>query len=201
MSNYLSRLKQLDEVKFSYSTPKTLLTKLTEGGCVSFVSSHVGHIEKKIIAASPEPPLAANPIYDVFDWNALTEPEAFIALCDRIGVSLRVDPDGTLKATGNTKAAKPYIADIAARYRGAVIAHLLNLPLPEISDEQDRKNIGANYPALDITIAEYCAAVGHTVEHREKLLTVRRSMAAYLLVQNLCAFRAWLYVAKGGGNG
>ena len=140
-------------------------------------------------------------IPNVFDWNALAEPEAFIALCDRIGVKLRVDPDGTLKAGGNTKEAHHYIADIAARYRGAIIAHLLHLPLPEISEEQDRANILANAQALDATITEYCAAVGHTVEHREKLLTVRRSMAAYLLVQNLCAFRAWLYVAKGRGNG
>ena len=138
---------------------------------------------------------------DVFDWNALAEPEAFIALCDRVGVSLRVDPDGALKATGNTKAAQPYIADIAARYRGAIIAHLLHLPLPEISDEQDRANIGANAQALDVAITEYCAAAGHTVEHREKLLAVRWRMAPCYLLQNICAFRAWLYVAKGRGNG
>lgn len=134
---------------------------------------------------------------DVFDWNALTEPEAFVALCDRIGVSLRVDPDGTLKATGNTKVAQRYIADIAARYRGAIIAHLLKLPLPGISDKQDNENILANAQALDATITDYCAAAGHTPEHREKLLAVRRRMAAIYLVQNLCAFRAWLHEVAG----
>lgn len=131
-----------------------------------------------------------------FDWNALTESESFIALCDSIGVSLRVDPDGTLRAGGNVKAAQPYIADIAARYRGAIIAHLLHLPLPEISDEQDRDNIGANVQALDVTIAEYCEVVEHTQEHRGKLLTVRRRMAPVYLVQNICAFRAWLYEVR-----
>ena len=132
----------------------------------------------------------------VFDWNALTEPEAFVELCNRIGVTLRVGFDGTLKASGNTKAAQPYIADIAARYRGAFIAHLLNLPAPDVSVEQDNVNTITNVQALDVTIADYCAAVGHTVEHREKLLSVRRRMTPAYLVQNLCAFRAWLYEAK-----
>ncbi len=133
------------------------------------------------------------------DWNALTEVDAFCELCDRLGVTLRVDPDGKLKATGNTQAT-PYIADIAARYRGAIIAHLLNLPAPDVADDQDNVNILSNVQALDVTIAEYCAAAGRTVEHRDKLLLVRRSMAAVYLVQNLCAFRVWLYEAKKGGN-
>ena len=129
------------------------------------------------------------------DWNTLTEAGAFCELCDRMGVTLRVDPDGKLKATGNTLAT-PYIADIAARYRGAFIAHLLNPPAPDVSVEQDNVNIITNVQALDVTIADYCAAVGHTVEHREKLLSLRRRMAPAYLVQNLCAFRAWLYEAK-----
>jgi hypothetical protein len=129
----------------------------------------------------------------LIDWNTLTEAGAFCKLCDRLGVTLRVDPDGTLKATGNTKAAHPYIADIAARYRGAIIAHLLGLPVPEVSDNQDNQNIMANCQALDETIAGYCAAVGHNIDHRDKLLSLRRRMAPVYLVQNLCAFRAWLY--------
>ncbi len=52
MSNYLSRLKQLDDGKNSHNTPVTVLTKLTEGACVSNVSSYMGHIEEKIIAAA-----------------------------------------------------------------------------------------------------------------------------------------------------
>lgn len=132
---------------------------------------------------------------ELMDWNALTEAGAFCELCDRMGVTLRVDPDGKLKATGNTLAT-PYIADIAARYRGAFIAHLLNPPAPDVSVEQDNVNIITNVQALDVTIADYCAAVGHTVEHREKLLSLRRRMAPAYLVQNLCAFRAWLYEAK-----
>ncbi len=54
MSNYLSRLKQLDDGKNSHNTPDTVLTKLTEGTCVSNVSSYMGHIEKKIIATEAQ---------------------------------------------------------------------------------------------------------------------------------------------------
>ena len=133
----------------------------------------------------------------LMDWNALTEAGAFCELCDRMGVTLRVDPDGKLKATGNTLAT-PYIADIAGRYRGAFIAHLLNLPAPDVTDEQDNANIRANCQALDVTIADYCAAAGHMLEHREKLLSVRRRMASYLLLQNICAFRAWLFEIENG---
>ena len=119
-------------------------------------------------------------------------------LCRRIEVTMSVNQDGKLSATGNTKAAQMYLGDIAPRYRGAIIAHLLGLPAPDVTDDQDNTNILANAQALDVTIADYCAAAGHTIEHRDKLLSVRRRMAAYLLVQNLCAFRAWLYCAKGG---
>jgi hypothetical protein len=128
----------------------------------------------------------------LMDWNALTEAGAFCELCARLSVTLRVDPDGKLKATGNTQAI-PYVADIAARYRGAIIAHLLGLPVPEELDNQDNQNIMANCQSLDVTIVEYCAAAGHTIEHRDKLLSLRRRMAPVYLVQNLCAFRAWLY--------
>ena len=131
----------------------------------------------------------------LMDWNTLTEAGAFCELCDRLGVTLRVDTDGKLKATGNTLATS-YIADIASRYRGAIIAYLLGLPAPEVSDEQDNQYIEANCQALDVTITEYCAAAGRTIEHRDNLLSVRRNMAAYLLAQNLCAFRAWLYETK-----
>jgi hypothetical protein len=48
----------------------------------------------------------------LMDWNALTEAGAFCELCARLSVTLRVDPDGKLKATGNTQAI-PYVADIA----------------------------------------------------------------------------------------
>jgi len=131
--------------------------------------------------------------YSAIDWNALTVAQAFIELCNRIGVKLRVDPEGKLKATGYTKESQPYIADIVTRCRGSVIAHLLNLPLPDISAEEENANFRLNAQALDVTITEYCAAVGHTTEHREKLLSLRRHMAPIYIMQNLCAFRAWLY--------
>ena len=91
---------------------------------------------------------------------------------------------------------REYLGDIMPRYKGQVIARLLELPAPDVSDEQDRANILANTQALDVTITDYCASVRHSIEHRDKLLTVRRKMAPYLLVQNLCAFRAWLYEVK-----
>lgn len=145
-------------------------------------------------------PLVKNQPSPILDWNALTEAGAVCELANRIGVTLHVTPDGNLKATGNAKAAKLYLADIAARYRGAIIAHLLHLTLPEISDEQDMVNIGANAQALDVAITEYCAAVGYTVEHRDKLLAIRRRMAPCYMLQNLCAFRAWLYEVQNDKN-
>jgi len=54
MSNYLSRLKRLDDGEISHNAPDTGLTKLTEGPCVSHVSSYTGHIEKKIIATEAQ---------------------------------------------------------------------------------------------------------------------------------------------------
>ena len=132
----------------------------------------------------------------VLDWCALSEVQAIMELCNRMEITMRANPDGKLSATGNTKAAHEYLGDIAPRYRGAVNAHLLNLPAPDVAVEQDNVNIITNVQALDVTIADYCAAVGHTVEHREKLLSVRRRMTPAYLVQNLCAFRAWLYEAK-----
>lgn len=60
MSNYLSRLKQLDDGKNSHNTPNTVLTKLTEGTCVSNVSSYMGHIEQKIIATEDQTVTPAN---------------------------------------------------------------------------------------------------------------------------------------------
>ncbi len=136
----------------------------------------------------------------VFDWNGLSEVQAIMELCNRMEITMSVNPDGKLSATGNTKAAHEYLGDIAPRYRGAVIAHLLALPAPDVSVDQDNVNILANVQALDATIAAYCAAAGRTIEHRDMLLSVRRRMAAYLLVQNLCAFRVWLYEAKKGSD-
>ncbi len=133
----------------------------------------------------------------LLDWNGLSEVQAILELCRRMDIILTVTPDGRLSATGNTKAAHEYLGDIAPRYRGAIIAHLLNLPAPDVTDEQDDVNILANVQALDITIAAYCLVVGYTPERRDRLLSVRRSMAAAYLVQNLCAFRVWLCEAQG----
>ena len=134
----------------------------------------------------------------VLDWCALTEVQAIMELCNRLDIILTVTPDGKLSATGNTKAAHDYLGDIAPRYRGATIAHLLDLPAPDGSMEQDNVNIIANAQALDVTLTDFCAAAGYTVEHCDKLLAVRRRMAPYLLLQNICAFRAWLFEIENG---
>ena len=137
----------------------------------------------------------------VTDWGAMSEPEAIMELCYRLNIRLNAEPDNKLLARGNTGALQGFLRDITDRYRGAVIAHLLELPAPEISDTLDSQNIAANCQALDVTIAEYCAAAGHTQEYRDRLLLIRRNMAPSQLVQNLCAFRAWLYAVNlGGGN-
>lgn len=122
-------------------------------------------------------------------------------LCTRLNIRLSITPDGRILAKGNTEAIPKYIKDITDRYRAVIIAHLQNLPAPEVSDAQDSENIAAIRQALDMTIMEYCAAAGHTAEYCEKLLTLRRSMAPSVLVQNLCAFRAWLYAENTGRSG
>lgn len=138
----------------------------------------------------------------VIDWCALSEAKAIIELCTRLNIGLRVNDEGELLAKGNTGAIPKYLSDITDRYRGAVIAHLQSLPAPDIPDGQNSLNIEAIRQALDVTITEYCTAARHTVEHRERLLAVRRKIAPVYLVQNLCAFRAWLYAANlRGGNG
>ncbi len=134
----------------------------------------------------------------VVDWSAFIEAEAFCTMANRLGISLSVLPDGRLKAHGDTNTIQTYLADIAARYRGAIIAHLLNLPAPEVTDQQDSANILANAQALDVAITEYCATSGKTSEYRDRLLSVRRRMAPAYLFQNLCAFRTWLYAARQG---
>lgn len=135
------------------------------------------------------------PDMSVIDWCTLSEAQAIIELCTRLNIGLSVKPDGRLSAKGNTGAIPKYLSDITDRYRGAVIAYLLNLPAPDVPDEQDSLNIAANCQSLDVTIAEYCAAAGHTQEYRDRLLLIRREMAPAQLVQNLCAFRAWIYEA------
>lgn len=149
-----------------------------------------------------QPVTTKKPVMPVIDWCTLSEAQAIIELCTRLNIGLRVNDEGKLSATGNTGAAPKYLKDITSRYRGAVIAHLQNLPAPEVSDAQDSENIEAIRQALDATITEYCAAVGHPEEHRARILTLRRKMAPSILVQNLCAFRAWLYAAnlKGGND-
>lgn len=138
----------------------------------------------------------------VINWCELSEVQAIIELCTRLNIRLSITPDGRISAKGNTEAIPKYIKDITDRYRAAIIAHLQNLPAPEVTDQQDSLNIEAIRQALDVTITEYCAAAGHTAEYREKLLTLRRSIAPASLVQNLCAFRSWLYAAnlKGGND-
>lgn len=136
------------------------------------------------------------PDFPVINWCGLSEVQAIIELCTRLNIRLSVTSDGRLSAQGNTGTTDKYFADIARRYRGIVIARLLDLPVPEVTDQQDSLNIAANCQALDATITEYCAAVGHPEEYLEKLLTLRRKMAPSVLVQNLCAFRAWLYAAN-----
>jgi hypothetical protein len=67
MSAYLDRLKQLEDKKFSRNTPQAELTKLTEGACVSFVSSHTGHIEKKIVdKVAPTEPDFVSGMVEIF---------------------------------------------------------------------------------------------------------------------------------------
>lgn len=138
----------------------------------------------------------------LIDWNVMTEAEAFVELARRLGVNLAVKPDGGLSASGNTEIVRQYLADIAALYRGRIIAHLLHLPAPQIETEeecqQDRENILAMSQSLDVAIADYCRADGYPDEHRERLLSIRRRMAPALLVQNLCAFRWWLYELRKG---
>lgn len=137
----------------------------------------------------------------VIDWCTLSEAQAIIELCARLNIGLRVNEEGKLSATGNTGAVPKYLSDISSRYRGAVIAHLLDLPKPDISKTQDSENIEVIRKALDVTITEYCAAVRHPPEYRERLLAVRRSIAPAYLVQNLCAFRVWLYTVNTWGSG
>lgn len=129
-------------------------------------------------------------------WNDMTEAEAIRELCKRCGVLLRVTPDGTLKASGNTKGAHGYFEDIAAMYRGTIIAHLRGQPVPEISDDEDRANLRQLVQALDKAIADYCEASGKTAAYLDELFNVRRRMCPALLLQNLCAFRAWLYEVR-----
>lgn len=138
----------------------------------------------------------------VINWCELSEVQAIIELCTRLNIGLRVNDEGKLSATGNTGAIPKYLSDITDRYRGAVIAHLLDLPAPEVTDQQDSLNIAAIRQALDMTIAEYCAVTGQPQEYRDRLLLKRREMAPAQLVQDLCAFRAWLYAAnlRGGGD-
>ncbi len=140
------------------------------------------------------------PDLPVINWCGLSEVQAIIELCTRLNIRLSITPDGRISAKGNTEAIPKYIKDITDRYRAAIIAHLQNLPAPEVTDQQDSLNIAANCKSLDVTIKEYCAAAGHTAGYREKLLTMRRSIAPASLVQNLCAFRAWLYAANSGGG-
>lgn len=145
--------------------------------------------------------LNIQPVMPVINWCELSEMQAIIELCTRLNIGLRVNEKNKLLEKGNIAAIPKYVSDLIDRYRGAVIAHLLGLPKPVVSNEQDSLNIAANCQSLDVTITEYCAAVGHSAEYREKLLNVRRRMAPVYLVQNLCAFRAWLYVAKCSESG
>lgn len=144
---------------------------------------------------SMQPTTIKKPDTPFTDWDAMSEPEAILELCSRLNIRLSVKPDGGLLARGNTGALQRFLRDITDRYRGAIIAHLLELSAPEISEAQDSQNIAANCQALDVTIAEYCAAAGRPQEYRDRLLLIRRKMAPVQLVQNLCAFRAWLYEA------
>lgn len=50
--NYLARLKQLDDKKYSHNAPDTLPTKPSKAPFVGSDGSHVGHIEKKIVDAA-----------------------------------------------------------------------------------------------------------------------------------------------------
>lgn len=52
--SYLARLKRLDDAKTFTHTPEIVLPKLTEPGCVSYVSSIQAHIEKKHAANDGE---------------------------------------------------------------------------------------------------------------------------------------------------
>ncbi|CAE6727663.1 hypothetical protein [Candidatus Nitrotoga fabula] len=148
-----------------------------------------------------QPVTTKKPAMPVINWCELSEVQAIIELCTRLNIGLRVNDEGELLASGNTGVIPKYLSDITNRYRGAVIGHLQNLPGPDVPDGQNSLNIEAIRQALDVTITEYCMAAGHTVEHRERLLAVRRKIAPVYLVQNLCAFRAWLYVAKCSESG
>ena len=63
--NYMDRLKQIDGEKNSYDTPGAILTKPPKAPSVSFVSTDMGYIDKKINVATvtvANPPMANVPV-------------------------------------------------------------------------------------------------------------------------------------------
>lgn len=130
------------------------------------------------------------------NWELMTRAEAFEELARRIGVTLRVSPEGKLVASGDREAAIAYLSDISSLYRGEIIAHLLELPAPAIDARREAEGFIRLAAALDAVMIEYCTAAGYEHSYLERLLQVRLRMAPAYLVQNLCAFRAWLFGLK-----
>lgn len=129
----------------------------------------------------------------LIDWGSISEAGAFCELCKPLGVTLNIAADGKLKASGNMKAAQFYVADIAARYRGAIIAHLLQLPAPDVDEAQDNKNIHAMFIALKATIDDYCAESHFDEAYRLRLHSAIKATPPALFMQTLCVFRMWLF--------
>jgi|GEM_PF-3525875 len=128
------------------------------------------------------------------DFDTLSEAAACCELAQRLGVFLVVTPDGKLSAKGNADIIRRYLSDISAEYRGRIVAHKLGLPAPsEAAPEVTRTMIAA----LDADISDYCTAYHFTSEERQRVQDARRRMPPALLVQNICAFRAWIFEAKG----
>lgn len=130
----------------------------------------------------------------VFDWNGLSEAGAFLELSRRVGVTLSVTEDGKLTASGSREIVGRYLLDIATRYRGAIIARLLGLPPPDVLAEVERENVAAISKALDLCIDEFfCIYDPISGEDMGRILDAKKRMPVAYLVQNLCAFRTWLF--------
>ncbi len=67
-----------------------------------------------------------------------------------------------------------FIHALASRCRGAIIAHLLNLPASDVDNQQDNSNIVAIVQALDVAITEYCAALSRSVRVYCRVSTATR---------------------------
>ena len=80
-------------------------------------------------------------------------------------------------------------------YRGEIVAHLLGLKAP-VEGKREGEGFILMAKALDAVMIEYCETARYEQSYLDRLLRMRRKMAPSHLVQNLCAFRAWLFGLK-----